>query len=78
LPLNISTEKEGTFNTTLKILDANTGTEIEGGVVQFCYTVAKDGVNKCGANSSKSNSSSINTTPTNNLATNKSKKVKKK
>ena len=78
LPLNISTEKEGTFNTTLKIVDANTGTEIEGGVVQFCYTVAKDGVNKCGANSSKSNSSSNNTNPTNNFATSKSKKLKKK
>ena len=84
VPLNFPTEKEGTFNTTLKILDANTGTEIEGGVVQFCYTVAKDGVNKCGSNSSTS--STFNATPTNktnltnNFATSKSKskKVKKK
>ncbi len=48
LPLSVSTDKEGVFNTSLKLLDANTGIEIEGGAINFCYTVAKDGVNKCG------------------------------
>ena len=52
LPLTISTENEGIFNTTLKLLDANTGIQIEGGTINFCYTVAKDGVNKCGIKTS--------------------------
>jgi hypothetical protein len=48
IPLTISTEKEGVYNTTIKLLNASDNLEIEGGVVTFCYTVAYDGINKCG------------------------------
>jgi hypothetical protein len=49
LPLTLSAEKEGVYNTTIKLLNASDNLEIEGGVVTFCYTVASDGINKCGA-----------------------------
>lgn len=48
LPLVISTEKEGVYNTTIKLLNASDNSEIEGGTLSFCYTVAKDGIDKCG------------------------------
>lgn len=53
IPLTIATEKEGVFNTTIKLLNASDNSGIEGGVASFCYTVAKDGVNKCGQISSQ-------------------------
>jgi hypothetical protein len=48
LPLVIPTEKEGVYNTTIQLLNASDNSKIEGGVLNFCYTVAKDGVDKCG------------------------------
>ncbi len=48
IPLTIASEKEGVYNTTIKLLNASDNREIEGGVITFCYTVANDGVNKCG------------------------------
>ncbi len=48
LPWTIPTEKEGVYNTTIKLVDAADNSDIEGGVLTFCYTVAKDGVDKCG------------------------------
>ena len=48
LPLSVPTVKEGVYNTTVKLLNASDNSEIEGGLLSFCYTVAKDGVDKCG------------------------------
>jgi hypothetical protein len=48
LPWAIPTEKEGVYNSTIKLVNASDNSEIEGGVLSFCYTVAKDGVDKCG------------------------------
>jgi hypothetical protein len=48
LNLSVPTEKEGVYNTTVKLLNASDNSEIEGGVLNVCYTVAKDGVDKCG------------------------------
>ena len=47
LPMVIPTEKEGVYNTTIKLLNATDNSEIDGGSLSFCYTVAKDGVDKC-------------------------------
>jgi len=49
LPLSLSTEKEGVFNTDIKLIDAQTGTDIDGSALHFCYTVSNDGKNKCPA-----------------------------
>ena len=48
-PLNptLSTEKEGVYNTTIKLLNVD-GSPIDGGYTNVCYTVANDGKNKCG------------------------------
>lgn len=43
----LSTEKKGVYNTTIKLLNVD-GSPIDGGYTSVCYTVAKDGVNKCG------------------------------
>lgn len=48
LPWSIPTEKEGVYNSTIKLVNASDNTEIEGGILSFCYTVAKDGIDKCG------------------------------
>lgn len=48
IPLTVATEKEGVYNTSIKLLNAADNREIEGGLISFCYTVAKDGINKCG------------------------------
>jgi hypothetical protein len=56
IPLTQPTEKEGVYNTTIKLLNASDNTVIEGGIVTFCYTVANDGINKCGTASSQSQS----------------------
>ena len=70
LPLTISAEKEGVYNTTIKLLNASDNTEIEGGVITFCYTVASDGINKCGSMASP-------TLAQNPTTTNKKQPVKK-
>lgn len=49
LPMSLSSDKEGVFNTDVKLVDATTGTDIDGGVLHFCYTVSNDGKNKCPA-----------------------------
>jgi len=48
LPLSISTDKEGVYNSTVKLINATDNSEIEGGALSFCYTVANDGIDKCG------------------------------
>jgi hypothetical protein len=54
IPLTLPTDKEGIYNTTIKLLNASDNSVIEGGIVSFCYTVANDGINKCGKVSSQS------------------------
>lgn len=48
LPFSLNTDKEGVYNTTIRLIDASNNSDIEGGLINFCYTVAKDGINKCG------------------------------
>lgn len=77
LPLVISTEKEGVYNTTIKLLNASDNTEIEGGILNFCYTVAKDGVDKCGKTQNVLQPSSFDQPATSSKKTKKKGKSKK-
>jgi hypothetical protein len=41
-------DKEGVYDSTLKLINAADNKDIEGNVLSFCYTVANDGIDKCG------------------------------
>lgn len=48
LPLVLPTKEEGVYYTTIKLNNADDNkSEIKGGIISFCYTVAKDGKNLC-------------------------------
>lgn len=49
LPTSFPTDKEGVFNTDIKLVDASNGSNIDGGLLHVCYTVSSSGVNKCPA-----------------------------
>ena len=51
LQSEITGETEGVFNSTIKLINAD-GSQIEGGTLNFCYTVGT--VNKCGTGSTSS------------------------
>ncbi|MDO9105805.1 MAG: hypothetical protein Q7U57_12700 [Methylovulum sp.] len=46
LPVSLPTEKEGTYAANIKLLNSD-NSEIDGGYLGICYTVANDGKNKC-------------------------------
>ncbi len=76
LPVSIQAEKEDVYNTTIKLIDPNTSNPIDGGVLTFCYTVAKDGVDKCHIN--LPSITSDNTSDSNTKNSGKKVKSKKK
>ncbi|TSA40742.1 MAG: hypothetical protein D4R63_05160 [Methylococcaceae bacterium] len=50
LPATFPTDKEGVYNTEIKLVDANDSKKIiDGSLLHICYTVASNGVSKCPA-----------------------------
>ena len=49
LPATFPTDKEGVYNTEIKLVDATDNSNIDGGLLHICYTVASNGMNKCPA-----------------------------
>jgi hypothetical protein len=47
LPLTLPTDKEGVYNSEVKLVNASDNSDIEGAQMKYCYTVDKAGVDKC-------------------------------